>query len=52
MTYQDLLDKLQEFPEEDLDQDVEIIGDCITEEYYDLDVRFDETGYALQIILT
>jgi len=52
MTYQDLLEKLREFPEEDLDQDVEIIGDCITEEYYDLDVRHDETGYALQIVLT
>ena len=32
MTYQDLLDKLQDVPEEFLDQDVEIIGDCITEE--------------------
>ena len=52
MTYQDLLDKLREYPEEDLDQDVEITGDCITEEYYDIDLQFDETGYALQIILT
>jgi len=52
MTYQDLLEKIQEIPEEYLDQDVEVVGDCITEEYYDVDLQFDETGYALQLILT
>ena len=50
MTYQDLLDKLQDVPEEFLDQDVEIIGDCITEEYYDVDLKFESS--ALEIILT
>jgi hypothetical protein len=53
MTYQDLLDKLKNISEDQLDQDVEIVGDCITETYYDIDVRVDETdGYALQIQLT
>jgi len=53
MTYQDLLDKLQTFDEEQLDQDVEIVGDCITEHYYDIDLRLDDTdGCALQILLT
>jgi len=53
MTYQDLLDKLQTFDEDQLDQDVEIVGDCITEHYYDIDLRVDETdGYALQLLLT
>ena len=52
MTYQDLLEKIREIPEEYLDQDVEVVGDCITEEYYDVDLQFDETGYALQLIIT
>ena len=53
MTYQDLLDKLQNISEEQLDQDVEIVGDCITEHYYDVDLRVDDSdGYALQISLT
>lgn len=53
MTYQDLLEKLQCITEDQLDQDVEIVGDCITETYYDIDVRLDDTdGYALQILLT
>jgi hypothetical protein len=53
MTYQDLLDKLQTFDEDQLDQDVEIVGDCITEHYYDIDLRLDDTdGCALQILLT
>ena len=29
MTYQDLLEKLQDIPEEYLDQDVEVTGDCV-----------------------
>ena len=53
MTYQDLLDNLQTFDEDQLDQDVEIVGDCITEHYYDIDLRIDDMdGLALQIILT
>ena len=53
MTYQDLLDKLQNISEEQLEQDVEIVGDCITEHYYDVDLRGDDSdGYALQISLT
>ena len=53
MTYQDLLDKLKTFDEDQLDQDVEIVGDCITEHYYDIDLRLDDTdGCALQILLT
>ena len=50
MTYQDLLDRLQDIPEEYLDQDVEITGDCISEEYYDVDLKFDNS--ALEIVLT
>ena len=53
MTYQDLLDNLQTFSEDQLDQDVEIVGECITEHYYEIDLRVDETdGYALQLLLT
>ena len=53
MTYQDLLDKLQTFDEDQLDQDVEIVGDCITEHYYDIDLRLDDAdGCALQLVLT
>ena len=53
MTYQDLLDKLQTFTEDQLDQDVEIVGECITEHYYDIDLRVDNAdGLALQLILT
>tara|TARA_Y100000310_G_C20675749_1_gene812931 strand:+ start:1728 stop:1889 length:162 start_codon:yes stop_codon:yes gene_type:complete len=53
MTYQDLLDKLKTFSEDQLDQDVEIVGECITEHYYEIDLRVDETdGYALQLLLT
>ena len=53
MTYQDLLEKLQNISEDQLDQDVEIVGECITEHYYDIDLRVDDIdGYALQILLT
>ena len=53
MTYQDLLDKLQTLDEDQLEQDVEIVGDCIQEEYYDIDVGLDEdSSYAIQIKLT
>ena len=53
MTYQDLLEKLQNISEDQLDQDVEIVGECITYHYYDIDLRVDDTdGYALQILLT
>ena len=53
MTYQDLLEKLQNISEDQLDQDVEIVGECITEHYYDIDLRvYDTDGYALQILLT
>ena len=52
MTYQDLLDKLKALPEEQLEQDVEIVGECITDHYYDIDFKLDDGGYALQILLT
>jgi len=53
MTYQDLLDKLKTFDEDQLDQDVEIIGECITEHYYEIDLRIDEDdGGVLQLVLT
>ena len=53
MTYQDLLDKLKTFDEDQLDQDVEIIGECVTEHYYEMDLRIDEDdGDVLQIVLT
>jgi hypothetical protein len=52
MTYQDLLDKLQTIPDDQLEQDVEIVGECITEHYYEIDVKLDDDGYALQITLT
>ena len=53
MTYQDLLDKLKTYDEEQLDQDVEISGDCITDSYYDIDVRLDpDDNYSIQINLT
>ena len=51
MTYQDLLEKLQDIPEEYLDQDVDVIGDCVVEEYYDVEFKFDDDEYTLQIIL-
>jgi|TARA_R100000008_G_scaffold85548_1_gene75793 hypothetical protein len=52
MTYQDLLDKLQTIPDDQLEQDVEIVGECITEHYYEVDFKLDDDGYALQITLT
>ena len=51
MTYQDLLEKLRDIPEEYLDQDIEVIGDCVVDEYYDVDFKFDDDEYTLQIIL-
>ena len=51
MTYQDLLEKLKDIPEEYLDQDVEIIGDCV-DEYYEVDFKFGDDDYTLRIILT
>ena len=52
MTYQDLLEKLQTLDEDQLEQDVEIVGDCIQDEYYDIDVGFDDDNYTVQIKLT
>ena len=52
MTYQDLLEKLQTLDEDQLEQDVEIVGDCIQDEYYDIDVKLDDDGYTVQISLT
>ena len=52
MTYQDLLEKLKDIPEEYLDQDVEVIGDCVVDEYYEVDFKFDDDDYTLHIILT
>jgi len=52
MTYQDLLEKLKDIPEEYLDQDIEVIGDCVVEEYYEVDFKFDDDEFTLQLILT
>tara|TARA_R100001443_G_C3245317_1_gene151836 strand:- start:42 stop:200 length:159 start_codon:yes stop_codon:yes gene_type:complete len=52
MTYQDLLEKLQTLDEDQLEQDVEIVGECIQDEYYDIDVGFDDDSYTVQIKLT
>lgn len=52
MTYQDLLEKLQTLDEDQLEQDVEIVGNCIQDEYYDIDVKLDDDGYTVQISLT
>ncbi len=52
MTYQDLLEKLRDIPEEYLDQDVEVIGDCVVDDYFEVDFKFDDDEYTLQIILT
>ena len=52
MTYQDLLEQLRDIPEEYLDQDVEVIGDCVVDEYYEVDFKFDDDEYTLQLILT
>ena len=50
MTYQDLLDQLKDIPEEYLDQDVEIVGDCVNE-YYDVEFKFDKDNFSIEIIL-
>lgn len=52
MTYKDLLEKLQTLDEDQLEQDVEIVGNCIQDEYYDIDVKLDDDGYTVQISLT
>ena len=52
MTYQDLLERLQDIPEEYLDQDVEVTGDCVVEDYYEVDLKFDDDDYTLQFILS
>ena len=52
MTYNDLLEKLQTLDEDQLEQDVEIVGSCIQDEYYDINVQLDDGGYAVQICLT
>ena len=52
MTYQDLLEKLKDIPEEYLDQDIEVIGDCVVEDYDEVDFKFDDDEYTLQFILT
>lgn len=52
MTYQDLLEKLQNLTEDQLDQEVEVAGTCITDEYYDIDLCLSDDGYAVEITLT
>ncbi len=52
MTYQDLLERLRDIPEEYLDQDVEVTGDCVIDDYCEVDFKFDDDEYTLQIILT
>ena len=52
MTYQDLLEKLKDIPEEYLDQDIEVIGECVVDEYYEVDFKFDDDEFTLQLILT
>ena len=52
MTDKDLLEKLEALDEDQLDQDVEVVGDCIQDEYYDIDIKLDDDGYAIQIHLT
>ena len=52
MTSQDLLERLQDIPEEYLYQDVEVTGDCVVDDYYEVDLKFDDDEYTLQIILT
>jgi len=52
MTYKDLLEKLNALDEDQLDQDVEVVGECIRDEYYDVDVRLDDDGYAVQVLLS
>jgi|TARA_R100000322_G_C5316537_1_gene159296 hypothetical protein len=52
MTYQDLLEKLQTLEEDQLEQDVEIVGYCIQDEYYDIDIGLDDDSYTVQIKLT
>lgn len=51
MTYRDLLDKLSDLDDDQLDQEVEIAGSCITQEYYDIDVRLDDDDYSILIYL-
>lgn len=52
MTYQDLFDKLQNLTEDQLDQEVEITGNCITDEYYDIDLQLSDDGFGVEIILS
>lgn len=51
MTYKDLLEKLNELDEDQLEQDVEIVGDCITREYYDISLGLDDDNYSIVINL-
>ena len=56
MTYRELLDKLQTLDEEQLQQDVEIVGECIRDEYYnileqDINLTLDDDDYSIQIRL-
>ena len=52
MTYHDLLERLKDIPEEYLDQDIEVVGECITQDYYDVDCKLSADEYSLEIILT
>ena len=46
MTYQDLLERLRDIPEEYLYQDVEVTGDCVVDDYYEVDLKFDDDDYT------
>ena len=47
-----LVEKLQTLEEDQLEQDVEIVGYCIQDEYYDIDIGLDDDSYTVQIKLT
>tara|TARA_Y100000296_G_scaffold80963_1_gene107215 strand:- start:1030 stop:1188 length:159 start_codon:yes stop_codon:yes gene_type:complete len=51
MTYQDLLEELKNIPEEYLDQDVEIAGECIVEEYYDVEFKYNKEDGIIELLL-
>ena len=52
MTYQDLLERLRDIPEEYLYQDVEVTGDCVVDDYFEVELKFDDDDYTLQVVLT
>tara|TARA_Y100000296_G_C5040744_1_gene189730 strand:+ start:386 stop:544 length:159 start_codon:yes stop_codon:yes gene_type:complete len=51
MTYQDLLEQLKDIPEEYLDQDIEVAGECIVEEYYDVEFKYDKDDGIIELLL-